>query len=281
MEFEHRMTAEALPSWKDLLAQPGLNGHIVQLYQDDEFFGAAVSHFAAEGLLRRESIITVATAPHWDNISTRLSDKGFDLAELRRRGQLTLLDADETLPKFLVKDMPDARTFKGLAQATIKKARAENYYPRVRWWGEMVNVLYVDGNGRASTRLEELFDEVAHEESIAIFCSFSMDKFDRSVYDGPLQDVCRTHAHLIPAENYDLLRECVDRALAEVFGGEQRALLSSLSLSNERPEPGMPPSQALLLSLKKTLPRIADRVIDVAREYEQKALSRNHNRSDA
>ena len=38
--------------------------------------------------------------------------------------------------------------------------------------------------------------KIAHQESIAIFCfAFLMDKFDRQVYDGPLQNVCRTHAH--------------------------------------------------------------------------------------
>ena len=144
----------------------------------------------------------MATKPHWENIAGRLTNKGFDIEELRRVGQLTLLDAEETLPKFLVKDMPDGRTFKGIAHDTIEKARANGRYANVRWWGEMVNVLYVRGNGQGSTRLEEFFDEVAHQESIAIFCSFQMDKFDRQVYDGPLQNVCRTHAHLIPSEDY-------------------------------------------------------------------------------
>ena len=56
-------------SWRKLLAEPGENGHIVQLYQDDEFYGEAISHFAAEGLARGESIILVATEPHWKDIS--------------------------------------------------------------------------------------------------------------------------------------------------------------------------------------------------------------------
>jgi len=270
MNNKASMAAQTSLPWKELLANPGLRGHIVQLYQDDEFLGEAVSHFAAEGLVRRESIIIVATASHWDDISRRLHHKGFDIADLVRRGQLTVLDADETLPKFLVDSMPDARTFKDLAQTTIKKARAGNYYPRVRWWGEMVNVLYVNGNGRGSNRLEELFDEVAHEESIAIFCSFLMDKFDRNVYDGPLQNVCRTHAHLIPTENYDRHREYVDRAAADVFGGLDKSLLRSV-FSTQWTGPEMPSSQAFLLCLKEAMPDMADRVLALARQYEQEA----------
>jgi hypothetical protein len=262
------MTDQTLSPWKTLLADPGPEGHVVQLYQDDGFFGEAVSHFAAEGLLKEESIIIVATKPHWSNISGRLSSSGFEIEELRRRGQLIVLDADETLPKFLDNDMPDARTFKEIARATIAKARAGGRYRDVRWWGEMVNVLYIEGNRRGSNRLEELFDEVAHEESIAIFCSFLMDKYDPKIYDGPLQDVCRTHAHLIPAANYKLHRKCVDQAVTQVFKGKQSQFLECLALSNFWFCPGMPSSQALLLWLKKSLPHMADQVLHLASRYE-------------
>ena len=58
----------------------------------------------------------------------------------------------------------------------------------------MVNVIYVDGNSRGSTKLEEFFDEVAHEETISIFCSFLMDKYDPLIYDEAFYNVCATHA---------------------------------------------------------------------------------------
>lgn len=265
---------ESTPSaWHSLLADLGPTEHAVQLYQDDDFFGHAVSHFTAHGLLKNEAIIIVATKPHWENIAGRLTNKGFDIEELRRAGQLTLLDADETLPKFLVKDMPDGRTFKGIAHDTIGKARANGRYANVRWWGEMVNVLYVKGNGQASTRLEEFFDEVAHQESIAIFCSFLMDKFDRQVYDGPLQNVCRTHAHLIPSEDYSRHKECVDRALLEVFRGMESQLLHWLGSSKRWSGPEMPASQALLLWLIESKPDIAGRVLALARHWENTSRS--------
>lgn len=91
------MHPKASSSWRDLLADPGPDGHIVQLYQNAEFYSEAISHFAAEGSVRGESIIIVATAPNWENISARLTRKGFDIADLSQRGQLTLVNADDTL----------------------------------------------------------------------------------------------------------------------------------------------------------------------------------------
>ena len=265
------MDSKDLVPWKDLLANPGPDGHIVQLYQDPHFYGEAISHFAAEGIVRGESIILVATAPNWDNISRRLTTKGLDTARLQRLGQLTVLDADRTLPKFLRNNLPHGETFKAIARSTIQKARAGGKYPRVRWWGEMVNVLYVNGNGRGSTRLEDLFDEVAHEEEIAIFCSFLMDKFDRSIYDGPLGDVCRTHRNLIPAQDETFHRQCVDQAVLDVFGGIQSSFLRAIAGSPLQKSAQMPAAQELLFSLKQSAPEKFDLVLAAARRVESAA----------
>ena len=253
--------------WKRLLAEPGENGHIVQLYQDDAFFCEAVAHFAAEGLTRGESIILVATQPHWKIISQQLRGRGIRDDDLVREGQLTLLDADETLPKFMRGNLPDGNIFKPLARSTIERARCDGKFPRIRWWGEMVNVLYVDGNPRASTRLEEFFDEVAHEENIAIFCSFLMDKFDPRIYDEAFGNVCRTHSHVIPAADYGHHRYAVDRAIADVVGDIRAPLLKSLLTWKEVPTT-MPASQALVLWLKEHMPQRFDAVLARARQID-------------
>jgi hypothetical protein len=256
--------------WKQLLANPGPDGHIVQLYQDGDFYGEAISHFAAEGLVRGESVILVATPENWRNISPRLESKGVHLPELFERGQLTLLDASETLPKFMKGGMPDGTIFKSLARETIRKARRGGKFPAVRWWGEMVNVLYVDGNGKASNKLEEFFDEVAHEETVSIFCSFLMDKYDPLIYDEAFCNVCRTHSNVIPTHDYASHRAAVNKAMAEIVGPIEGSLLQSLvkwpgGLS------GMPSSQEMLLWLKDAMPQHFQAVLQKAKEYDHPA----------
>ena len=264
------MTYSPAAPWRDLLADPGETGHIVQLYQDDDFYGEAISHFAAEGIARGDSIILVATKPHWEIISRRLEARGLEVARLFREGQLTLLDADDTLPKFMAGNDPDGSIFKPLARQTIARARAGGKFPRVRWWGEMVNVLYVNGNPRGSNRLEEFFDEVAHQESISIFCSFLMDKFDPKIYDEAFGNVCRTHSHVIPTDDYTRHRITVNRALTEVIGEIKGPLLESLISWGGAPSL-MPSSQALLLWVKEKRPEHFERVLARAREFDNAA----------
>jgi hypothetical protein len=71
---------------------------------------------------------------------------------LKEQAQLTLLDADETLPRFMLEGMPDGDVFKEIAAGVIERARAGGRYPKVRWWGEMVNVLWEQGNTPAATK---------------------------------------------------------------------------------------------------------------------------------
>ena len=254
--------------WQRLLADPGPDGHIVQLYQDADFYGEAISHFAAEGLVRGESIILVATQPNWMNISGRLKSKGFDLPRLFDRGQLTLLDATETLPKFMATGMPDGNIFKPLARQTIEKARRGGTFPRVRWWGEMVNVLYVEGNGKGSTRLEEYFDEIAHEETISIFCSFLMDKYDPSIYDDAFGNICRTHGHVIPTHDYSSHRHAVNAAIADVIGPIEGRLLHSI-VSWKGSASGMPSSQSMLLWVKEAMPSHFCEVLERTKHHDR------------
>jgi len=265
------MTDPVSSPWQRWLAQPAPEAHLVQLYQEDGFFGEAVSHFAASGLAQGDAVILVATGAHWELLADCLTGKGLDVVALRRHGQLLLLDADATLPTFLVRTLPDAPTFKALARATIAQARAGSRSGRVRWWGEMVNVLFVNGNGRGSTRLEELFDEVAHEEAIAIFCSFLMDPFDATMYAGPLQAVCRTHAHLIPVADEAHQTACVHQALLDVFGTVERLLLEDLRSATAWQGTGMPPAQAFLLWLHGLVPHVAALVLARARHYARTA----------
>jgi hypothetical protein len=258
--------------WKALLANPGPDGHIVQLYQDANFYGEAISHFTAEGLVKGESVILVATRSNWENISGRLTSKGFDVPTLFDRGQLTLLDANETLPKFMVGNMPDGNIFKPLAHETIRKARRGGQYKGVRWWGEMVNVLYVDGNSKGSTRLEEFFDQIAHEETISIFCSFLMDNYDPIIYDEAFYNVCATHAHVIPTHDYAVHRGAVNKAVREVVGPITGQLLRSL-MAWQNNASGMPSAQAMLLWIKGAKPHLFCEVLERARQYEHGAVA--------
>ncbi|MGZ5262073.1 MAG: MEDS domain-containing protein, partial [Burkholderiales bacterium] len=177
----------------------------MQLYQDQEFLNRAVCRFAGAAIANGEGLILVPTLSHWNAFRPRLEAEGVDVEAARKRGQLSVIDADELLPSFLRDGMPDSPVFLGLAADAIQKARAGGRYETVRWWGEMVNVLWERGDVAASMQLEDLFDQLGEEQDVALFCSFLMDNFDGEVHTHMLPRLGSNHSHLIPVEDYSRL----------------------------------------------------------------------------
>ena len=247
--------------WDLLLASAAPRDHIVQLYQDQEFLNRAVCRFAGAALDNGEGVILVPTRAHWEAFRPRLESLGVDVQSAQDRGQLTVVDADELLPRFMHEAMPDAPVFLGLAADIISRTRAAGPYRNVRWWGEMVNVLWERGDVSASMNLEDLFDQVSHEQDIAIFCSFVMDNFDGKVHTRMLPRLGENHSHLIPVEDYARLESAVAKALREIVGPDEAGSLEAQVLTHYPAPLRMPKSQALLLALRQALPAVADAVL--------------------
>lgn len=259
------MDSDSGTSWDQVVADAAPRDHIVQLYQDQEFLNRAVCRFAGAAIANGEGLILVPTLTHWHAFRPRLEAAGVDVEAARERGQLTVVDADEFLPRFMRDAMPDSPLFLGLAAGVIDQARAGGRYPRVRWWGEMVNVLWERGDVAASMHLEDLFDELGHRQDVALFCSFLMDNFNGDVHAHMLPRLGTNHSHLIPVEDYARLEGAVAEALRETVGPVEARALERRLLAGYRPPFMMPRAQALLLALRQLLPAVADPVLQRSR----------------
>jgi hypothetical protein len=269
----HHASGDGEP-WDHLLAHAAPRDHIVHLYQDQDFLNRVVCRFAAAALANGEGVILVPTLAHWDAFRPRLVAEGVDVKGAQERGQLTVVDADELLPRFMQHAMPDGPMFLGLAGEIIARTRASGRYDNVRWWGEMVNVLWERGDAAASMNLEDLFDQVSREQNVAVFCSFLMDNFDGDVHARLLPRLGDNHSHLIPVENYGRLESAVAEALRETVGPDEAVVLQDRLLSQYEAPFQMPPAQALLLALRQTLPTVAETVLQKSRNFYTAATAR-------
>lgn len=262
-------------SWNHLLDHASPRDHIVHLYQDQDFLNRVVCRFAAAALANGEGVILVPTQAHWEAFRPRLVAEGVDVKGAQDRGQLSVVDADELLPRFMRRTMPDGPMFLGLAGDIIARTRSAGRYTNVRWWGEMVNVLWERGEVAASMNLEDLFDQVSREQDVAVFCSFMMDNFNGDVHTRMLPRLGDNHSHLIPVEDYSRLERAVVEALRETVGSDEAVVLQDRLLSQYEAPFQMPPAQALLLALRQTLPTVAEAVLQRSRNlYNAENVSR-------
>src|SRR4051794_1711069 len=83
--------------------------HSVKFYESETLLCDAAADFICEGLKADEPVLLVITPKHVAPLDERIKAHGIDPQRARHEGQLMLLDAEETLARFLVRDMPDGR----------------------------------------------------------------------------------------------------------------------------------------------------------------------------
>jgi hypothetical protein len=139
-----------------------------------------------------------------------------------RAGSLSILDAHETLAAFMVDGMPDWFRFKTVVGGRIERALVASAAPRVRAFGEMVDVLWRNSNPQAAIRLEELWNDLGNVYSFSLLCAYRMGNFYREADAANFQHVCRAHTQVVPTEAFPEHGDD-DLRLREVSALQQRA----------------------------------------------------------
>jgi PAS domain S-box-containing protein/excisionase family DNA binding protein len=209
----------------------GEREHFVQFYEDDAFLEDSVASYVGTGLENNEGAVVIATREHRVAIAKKLKARGIDLNEARARGQYVALDAAETLDRFMVNGMPDPQLFMQVAGRVLRQVLEGR--KRARAFGEMVAILWNEGNKAAAIRLEQLWNELARVHSFALFCAYPMSAFEGDGQADPLKEVCTCHTRVIPAESYASLSRPEDR-LAAITLLQQKAQSLSAEIEHRK-----------------------------------------------
>jgi len=196
--------------------------HVVQFYETDDFLLDSVTEFVSSGLARGDACIVIATPAHRAALEQRLAAGDADLlAAARARDAYIARDAHETLSTFMVDGEPAWERFFAVISNTI--ARAATGGRRVRVFGEMVALLWAEGNHTAAIRLEELWNDL-HDRHVrfSLFCGYPMRSFEGEAYEAPFAAICQQHSQVIPDESYSALTS-PDERLAAISMLQQKA----------------------------------------------------------
>jgi signal transduction histidine kinase len=197
-------------------AETGGRDHFVQFYESDEFLIDSISGYVREGLEAGDACVVVAVPARREGLEARLRAFGLDTDEARDSGWLVMLDAFETLSLFMSGGSPDPRRFEEVVGGVV--ARASGAGKRVRAFGEMVALLWADGNAHAALQLEGLWNDLGKRREFRLFCAYPLKGFEAEAQGGTLAGVCATHSRVIPAESYTSLAREDERmrAVAEL-----------------------------------------------------------------
>jgi len=225
------MTVSTLTAVRES-AMSGHN-HAVQFYESEDFLRDTVADFIGNGLVAGEPVIVIATQDHRDAFAAALASRGLDLKEAASSGDLVMLDARETLTTFMAGSMPHPERFIDSVGGVIgKTARGRQ---QCRAYGEMVDVLWRDGNPEGAIRLEELWNDLAAHYTFNLLCAYPMGNFYSESHAAQFEHVCRTHSHVFPAESFSATSNDAKALAREVALLQQqaRALTSEIEHRKE------------------------------------------------
>lgn len=194
--------------------------HFVQFYEADGFLLNSLSGFIGSAINAGEGAIVVATADHRNDLDRLLASNGVDIEAARTLGRYRSLDAADTLAQFMVNGAPHPDRFQTVMSAVISSVTDGR--SRIRAFGEMVAVLWAEGNYDAALQLEQLWNDLQKSHSFSLFCAYPIGGFGGEQFVDSALHVCSAHSRVIPAESFAAIDD-VDGRMRAITLLQQKA----------------------------------------------------------
>ena len=151
------------------------------------------------GLERDENLLLVATPEHRELLTRRLTDFGWSVRALVAANRAVVLDAAQTLDKFMRQDTPSPVAFDEVVGSLVHRLAGGK---RLWIYGEMVDVLAARGNYRGAQQLEEIWNVLGQRECFTLFCGYASGHFGDPRTAKALAAICASHdcVHRKPAD---------------------------------------------------------------------------------
>jgi CheY-like chemotaxis protein len=170
------------------------SGHAVQFHMNDGYFLDEVSRFIGGILQSGELMVVAVTEETRTGIAQRLKDRGIDLEAMVAQGQYVVMDAAESLAKFMRNGRPDADLLADIV-ADLDRWRVSTRGPQslLTLFGEMAVILCRNGNIEAAVALERIWGDLTRQRPFFTLCSYPGECFQDSKSRELFPEVCDVH----------------------------------------------------------------------------------------
>jgi hypothetical protein len=164
--------------------------NVLQVYDTDEQFLSSLTGFVCAGINAGYCTIVIATQSHLDILDARLETMDMHPRYLKEADIFIPLNAEDTLARFMVNGWPDKQLFQHTIGSILE--RASIHKRRVRAFGEMVAILWAQGNHGATVALEALWNGFMKKEAFSLFCAYPKAGFTTDLKKS-IETTCPCH----------------------------------------------------------------------------------------
>jgi PAS domain S-box-containing protein len=190
-----KVTAFTAPSMHVLgAASPRTEfSHAVKFYQRDEVLYRMLADYLTAGQAAGEPAAFFASETHRRGLIEHLRRNGVEVDQLMSSGQFVLLDAHETLAGFMEGGTPNGPRFHSHVGGLLDELRPHSRAGRVRVYGEMVDILWQQGNSEGTLALEDLWVELGRTRSLSMFRTYAIADSEDETHDFAFPQIRRSH----------------------------------------------------------------------------------------
>lgn len=168
---------------------------MVQFYEDDSDLAQAVGSYLARGIRAGEVAIVIATPEHRAAFQAELAATGVDTATAEQDGTLIWLDAAQTLARFMPSGCVDPDLFRNVIGGLM--AELSRTGRPIKAYGEMVALLWDEGDVLGAIELEKLWNGLSAELSFSLWCAYHGHSLAPHEHADELHEVCRLHTSVV------------------------------------------------------------------------------------
>jgi len=192
---------------------PAVLAHAVQFYENDAVFLESLTEFVGAALGSGGACVVIATQDHHRQLAESLIGNSIDITRTVEGGRYIHLDARETLDRFTANGRPDRQRFFEEMVPVIEQARAalRPGSKTVFAFGEMVAILWAEGNHQGAIELEHLWNELIQHHKLSLRCAYPIGIFAGQKYSEMFDAICSQHSGVIPPESYSDLASGEER----------------------------------------------------------------------
>jgi MEDS: MEthanogen/methylotroph, DcmR Sensory domain len=173
---------------------PVASEHIVQFFDSDESRAECVAAFLAEGHRAGEPAFVAARPVNWASMSLLLQAQGIPVQQAIATGMIVVHDADDTLRRISRNGSPDREAFDAIIGKAVGRLASRG--PRVRAYGEMVDMLAQRSELPDAIRLEALWNRLGERTPFFLLCGYSAAHFVATATHRVLRDICAAHSRV-------------------------------------------------------------------------------------
>ncbi|HTL47188.1 MAG TPA: MEDS domain-containing protein [Verrucomicrobiae bacterium] len=249
----------------ETLKKADAGSHLVQIYGNEDYLVEAVAVYAHQALTTGGAVILIATPAHLQLFRQRL-EPAADLKRLEASGLFRCLDARQTLARFMKPDgQADYSRFSKIIGSLLEETRAAHPEAKISAYGEMVNLLWQEGNVEGAIWLEECWNALSKSHAFSLFCAYHFADAHQ-MQGSNLKEICRVHSHYIVGP---MMEKAVSFAIQQVLREKSPMLKTVVGTMPRREKTAslIPGYLSMLLWLDENMPQTAAKIKAAALEY--------------